>query len=312
MKILFLDAKTVGDVSLRGIERFGELEVFETTKLSQTKTRVKNADIIITNKVLIDREIMQNSPKLKLICVAATGMNNIDLESAKEFGIEVKNVSGYSTNSVVQHTFSMLFYLIGSSCYYDSYVKSKEWSQSEIFTHLDKPFFEISGKKWGIIGLGSIGRAVAKVASSFGADVSYYSTNKTPHSKEYPHKSLDELLKESDIISIHSPLNQNTKNLISEDELNLLKNRAVLLNLGRGGIIDEDALAKKIDSSDILVGLDVTSKEPLPANSPLLNIKNKNQLFITPHIAWASIEARERLVDGIAKNIEEFLENREV
>ncbi len=307
MKIVFLDAKTVGDVNLSKIEELGELEVFETTKPSQTKQRVKDADIIITNKVVIDKSIMQNSPNLKLICVAATGMNNIDLESAKELKIEVKNVSNYSTDSVLQHTFSMLFYLIGSSSYYDNYVKSKSWSKSEIFTHLDRPFFEISGKEWGIIGLGSIGEAVARVATAFGANVSYYSTNKTPHSKKYSHKSLDELLRTSDIISIHSPLNKNTQNLISEDELNLLKSGAVLLNLGRGGIIDEVALAKKIDSSDILVGLDVTSSEPLPEDSPLLSIKNKNRLFITPHIAWASVEARERLIDGIAKNIESFL-----
>ena len=307
MKIVFLDAKTVGDVNLSKIEELGELKVFETTKPSQTKQRVKDADIIITNKVVIDKDIMQSSPNLKLICVAATGMNNIDLESAKELKIEVKNVSGYSTDSVLQHTFSMLFYLIGSSSYYDNYVKSKSWSKSEIFTHLDRPFFEIRGKEWGIIGLGSIGEAVARVATAFGANVSYYSTNKTPHSKKYPHKSLDELLRTSDIISIHSPLNKNTQNLISENELNLLKKRAVLLNLGRGGIIDEVALAKKIDSSDILVGLDVTSSEPLSEDSPLLNIKNKNQLFITPHIAWASVEARERLIDGIAKNIKSFL-----
>lgn len=308
MKIKLLDKKTLGDdISLEKIQALGELEVFDTTPPVKTKERVKDADIIITNKVVIDKEIMESSSNLKLICVAATGMNNIDLDSAKELGIEVKNVAGYSTSSVVQHTFSMLFYLIGSSAYYDNYVKSKSWSRSDIFTNLERPFFEIMGKKWGIIGLGSIGEAVASVASSFGAEVSYYSTNQNPHSNSFTHKNLRDLLKESDIISIHAPLNKNTKNLIGEDELNLLKERAVLLNLGRGGIVDEVALAKKIDSSSILVGLDVTSSEPLPEESPLLNLKNSHQLYITPHIAWASVEARERLVAGIAKNIEEFL-----
>ncbi len=308
MKIVLLDADTLGDdISLEPIKRLGELEIYSRTLPEEIKKRVAKADIIITNKVVINREIMQNAPELKLISVAATGVNNVDLESAKEFNIEVKNVTGYSTSSVVQHTFAMLFYLIESSSYYDSYVKSKEWSEDGLFTHLKRPFFEIMGKSWGIIGLGTIGKEVARVASSFGAKVSYYSTNQTPHSEKYPHKSLEELLRSSDIISIHSPLNEKTANLIGERKLNLLKDRAVLLNLGRGGIVDEVALAKKIDSSNILVGVDVTSKEPLPADSPLLNLNNKEQLFITPHIAWASIEARERLIAGVAKGIEEFL-----
>ncbi len=307
MKIVFLDAKTVGDVDLSQIKKFGNLIIYPTTPSSLTKKRVKDADIIITNKVIIDKEIMQASSKLKLICVAATGMNNIDLDFAESVGIEVKNVAGYSTFSVVEHTFSMLFYLLKSSSYYDNYVKSKAWSNSEIFTHLEKTFFEIRGKEWGIIGLGTIGKEVAKIATAFGANVSYYSTNKTPHSNLYPHKNLKDLLKTSQIISIHAPLNEKTKNLIGKEELELLKEDAILLNLGRGGIIDEVALAKKIDSSLIKVGLDVTSKEPLPKDSPLLNVKNKDQLFITPHIAWASIEARKKLIEGIAKNIEDFL-----
>ncbi len=172
-------------------------------------------------------------------------MNNIDLESAKDMGIKVTNVKNYSTTSVVQHTFSMLFYLIGKSRYFDEYVKSKKWSKSDIFTNLDREFFEIKNKKWGIIGLGKIGKGVARIAKAFGVNVYYYSTAKKPHSNEFEHKELDWILSQCDIISIHSPLNQNTKNLITEKELNLLKDGAILLNLGRGGIIDEVALAWK-------------------------------------------------------------------
>lgn len=237
-------------------------------------------------------------------------MNNIDLEYAKAKGVIVKNVSGYSTNSVVQTTFMLALALIGKLKYYDEYVKSGAWSKSLIFTNLEQNFFEIAGKKWGIIGLGTIGKKVADVAKAFGAEVYYYSTNKNPHSKEFKHLELTKLLKTCDIISIHAPLNENTKNLIGKDELELLKDNAVLLNLGRGGIIDEEALAKAIDKKNILVGLDVTKKEPIEENNPLLKVKNKDNLIITPHIAWGSVEARKRLLDGTIKNIEDFLNER--
>ena len=204
----------------------------------------------------------------------------------------------------------MLFYLLERVKYYDEFVKSGKWSQSGIFTHIGKGFGEIANMKWGIIGLGSIGDRVAEVASSFGATLSYYSTGKNPHSDKYPHKELKELLKESDIISIHAPLNENTQNLIGKDELSLLKEGAIILNLGRGGIIDEEALAKELNSRDIYAGLDVISKEPIEKNNPLMNIQNKDRLLITPHIAWTSKEARARLIEGIAKNIQEFMESK--
>ncbi len=306
MEIVLLDSETLGDdISLKPIEKFGNLKVYKRTSKFETLERVKNADIVITNKVVIDKEIIENSQKLKLICVAATGMNNIDLESAKSNGIFVKNVAGYSTDSVVQHTFTILFYLIGSSRYYDDYVKSKKWSKSGLFTHLEKPFFEIKGKKWGIIGLGTIGKSVADVASAFGAEICYYSTNKKPHSDKYPHKNLEELLKTSDIVSIHAPLNENTKNLIGKNELNLLKDRAILLNLGRGGIVDESELASKIDSSNILVGLDVTSSEPLPETSPLLNIKIEIDSLLLRHCLGKCRGERE-IDSWNCKHIEEF------
>lgn len=309
MKIVILDAITVGDdIDLSIFKEFGELEIYPTTNQDEVKDRVKDADIIVTNKVVIDKEIMKEATKLKLICILATGMNNIDLDSAKEMGIEVKNVAGYSTESVVQHTFTMLFYLLERVKYYDEFVKSGKWSQSGIFTHIGRGFYEIANKKWGIIGLGTIGKRVADVASSFKAEVSYYSTSNNPHSDIYTHKELNELLKESDIISIHAPLNENTQNLISKDELSLLKDGAIILNLGRGGIIDEEALAKEIDSREIYAGLDVVSKEPIDINNPLMQIKNRDNLLITPHIAWTSKEARSRLIEGTIKNIKEFME----
>lgn len=308
MKIVLLDAKTLGvDINIEPIKKYGELTIYETTNENQTLDRIKDSDIIITNKVVIDKNIMTQCENLKLICVAATGMNNTDLVTAKELGIEVKNVSGYSTTSVVQHTFALAFYLLEHLNYYDDAVKSKKWSASNLFTDLTYSFSEIKGKKWGIIGLGSIGKGVAKIASAFGADVSYYSTSGTKHSSDYPHLELNELLSNCDIISIHSPLNETTANLINNSNLPLLKDGALLLNLGRGGIVNEGDLAHAIDSQNILAGLDVTKVEPIEPDNPLLRVKNKNKLLITPHIAWASREARVKLVEGIVGNIEQFV-----
>ncbi len=309
MKLVLLDAETLGeDLDLSPLERFGELVVYPRTAPDETAERIRNAEVVITNKVVLDRETMLMAPRLKLICIAATGMNNVDLEAAKGMGISVKNVAGYSTPSVAQHTFAMLLYLNEQLAYYDRFVKSGEWSRGGLFTHLGRPFYEISGKSWGIVGLGSIGSEVARIAESFGAKVSYYSTSGTPHSERYPHKELDTLLRESQIVSIHAPLNERTRGLIGEKEVALLPDGGILLNLGRGGIVDEAALAAELDRREIYAGLDVTEEEPLPEESPLLKLKHPERLFVTPHIAWASVEARQRLLQGIVKNIEEFLE----
>ncbi len=311
MKISVLDRKTLGDdVSLERLKDFGDLVIYSTTKRNDIEGRIKDSDIVITNKVVIDKYVMDHAPKLKLICVAATGMNNIDLNYAKKRSIEVKNVKGYSTHSVVQHTFAMLFYLLEKLRYYDMIVKGGIWTKNEIFTCLDRPFHEIRGKKWGIIGLGEIGREVGKVAKSFGCDVIYYSTSGKNENKEFKRVDFDELLKESDIISIHAPLNERTKDLIGKEELNKMKKGVILLNLGRGGIINEYELAQKVSLGDIYVGLDVLEREPISKDHPLMYIKNSDNILITPHIAWTSIEARKRLVDGIYENIKEFLEKR--
>ena len=306
MKIVILDALTFGDTDLSAFFKLGDVDIYQTTSLQQTHERIANAAVIVTNKVVITKALMLNTPSLKLICVAATGMNNVDLEAAKEIGIEVKNVSGYSTDSVIQHTFSMLFYLVGHSGYYDGFVKSGSYSKSPIFTDITKPFFEVKGKKWGIIGLGTIGRGVANVAKTFGADICYYSTSGKNSSTDFVQVDLDELLNTCDIISIHAPLNEKTLNLLSYEQLLTCKNGAVVLNLGRGGIVDEEAVARIVETKNIYFGLDVLEKEPMRENHPLLRVKNQENLYITPHIAWASVEARERLIAGVVENIKAF------
>jgi len=305
VKIVLLDALTFGETSLAAFDELGDVEVYQTTTLQQTQERITNAEVIVTNKVVITKEHMQAVKDLKLICVAATGMNNVDLEAAKELGIEVKNVAGYSTDSVIQHTFSMLFYLIGHSRYYDEVTKDKSYSKSGLFTDVSKPFFEVKGKRWGIIGLGAIGRGVATIAKAFGAEVFYYSTSGVNRNEEFQRTTLEDMLQNCDIISIHAPLNEKTQNLLDYEQLLTCKEGAVILNLGRGGIINEEAVAKIIDEKNLSFGLDVFTKEPLVETSPLLSVKNKERLYLTPHIAWTSIEAREKLIALVVQNIKE-------
>ena len=302
MKIVFLDALTLGDVDFKRFEDLAEVAVYQTTSKDETLNRVKDADIVVTNKVVIDKEILDNS-NIKFIQIAATGMNNVDLEYAKSKGIIVKNVAGYSTKSVLQHTFALVLGLINKVKYFDKYTR-EEYPKSEIFTHIID-WFEISGKKWGIIGLGAIGKEVAKIAKAFGAEVIYYSTSGKNNNKEYKRVSLNELLTTSDIISIHAPLNDKTKNLIGYDELMSMKDNAVLVNVGRGGIINEKELCEVLEKKNILVGLDVFEKEPIAADNLLLKFKDKT--LLSPHTAWTSREARNKLMDGIYKNIKEFI-----
>lgn len=307
MKIVCLDAATLGsDVNLDVFEQFGEFVSFETTAAAERIERLKGADVVITNKVVIDKEAMDAS-NLKLICISATGMNNVDLAYAAGKGIAVKNVAGYSTASVVQHTFACLFALTNRIKFYDNYAQSGEWAKSEIFTNLDRSIGEIASKSFGVIGLGEIGRGVARIAAAFGANVSYYSTSGANANAEFKRQNLDELLGGCDIVSIHAPLNEKTRNLIGERELNLMKEGALLMNFGRGGIVDENAVARAIDGRNLRFASDVLETEPMRADHPLLNIKNKENLILTPHVAWASFEARQRLVAMIVENIKEFL-----
>ena len=302
-KIVILDALTFGETDLSGFDALGEVEVYQTTSADETLERIKDAEVVVTNKVVIDAAVMDAATNLKLVCVAATGTNNVDLEYAGQKEILVKNVAGYSTDSVIQHTFSMLFYLMGHSRYYDEYVKSGEWQQSPIFTHVGKPFFELKGKKWGIIGLGEIGRGVANIAKAFGAEVCYYSTSGKNTNSDYEQTTFTRLLETCDIVTIHAPLNAQTKDLIGHSELLMLKDGAILLNLGRGGIVSERALSAIIDVKEIYIGLDVLEKEPMSDPHPLMKIKHQERLYITPHIAWSSVEARERLIASVIENV---------
>lgn len=310
MNIVFLDTKTIGDVpNLKDLKKFGETTFYKTTSHDQTAERIKEAEIVITNKVVLNRELIEGADNLKLICVAATGMNNIDREAADKSGISVKNVSGYSSNSVAQTTFAMILHLVQKISQFDGFVKSGDYSRHDIFTNQEITFSEIHGKQFGIIGLGDIGSKVASIAEEFGADVVYYSTSGRNLDQPYPHLELNKLLKSSHFISIHAPLNKNTEGLIGYDQMKLMKKSAILINAGRGGIVNEVGLAKALDEDQIGgAGLDVFNNEPMEKENPLLSIKNKHKLVMTPHIAWASIEARTELIDGVKKNIEEFLE----
>jgi len=309
MNIVLLDAKTLGyDLDLSTFEQFGTFTSYETTSEEETLKRIMDADIVITNKVLITANILSQTTKLKLICIAATGMNNVALDAAKNQGVIVKNVAGYSTKSVVQHTFSMALYLLEKMSYYDAVVKNHTWSNSGLFTDVSHPFYEISGKQWGIIGMGAIGQEVAKVATAFGAEVSYFSTSGENLHHGYPHKSLEFILKDCDIVSIHAPLNDRTYDLLNENNLPYLKDNAILLNLGRGGIVNETDLAFELDRREVYAGLDVLETEPISLANRLNEVQHKERLLITPHIAWTSIEARKKLLEGIVQNIHNFLE----
>ncbi len=304
MKITYLDAATMGDSSLSEIEKLGELVCWPNSTAEEALERVGDTDVLIVNKVRVTEELLSAAPSLKLVCEAATGVNNIDLDACERHGVIVRNVAGYSTESVVQETFMHILSLLGNGPYYDGFVKSGRYASSGLFTNLSRPFIEMNGKRIGIIGMGTIGTRVAAVASAFGMEVVYYSTSGTNHCTEYPSLPLDELMRTSDVISIHAPYNAKTADLIGEEQLHKMKSTAIIVNMGRGGIIDENALAQAING-DLIGGaaLDVFENEPLPADNPLLHTAHPEKLRFTPHTAWASIEARDRLIKRVAENI---------
>ena len=304
MKIVFLDAATVGDTSLAPIARLGELVCYDRSTPAEARERVGDCDVLIVNKVRVDSDLLDAAPALKLVCEAATGVNNIDVEACEKRGIPVRNVAGYSTDSVVQETFMHMLSLLGKAPYFDGAVKSGAYSRSGLFTDVSHPFIEITGKTLGIIGMGTIGQKVASVAAAFGMRVIYFSTSGTGHCKDYPCVDLDTLLAESDVVSIHAPLNARTQGLLKMAELRKMKPSAFLINMGRGGIVDEADLAAAVDEGVIAgAALDVFTVEPLPSDHPFLQVKHPERFRFTPHTAWASVEARERLVAIIADNI---------
>ena len=311
MKIVFLDALTLGDdIDYSQFERLGEVVKYPYTAPEEVPERASDADVLVVNKVPVNASTVSGAENLKLVCVTATGTNNLDKDYLAQRGIEWRNVAGYSTETVAQHTFAILFYLLEKLRYYDDYVKSGSYLESPIFTHFAQPFHELCGKTWGIIGLGAIGRRVADIAKAFGMEVIYYSASGAPAQEGYHQVDLDTLLAQSDIVSIHAPLNEYTANLVNKDLLHKMKSDAILLNLGRGPIISEADLADALNNGEIAAaGLDVLCVEPMAKDSPLLSVKDKDRLFITPHIAWASLEARERLVKIVAGQIEEFVKS---
>ena len=308
MKIVFLDALTLGDTSLTPIDALGELVCYPTSSPEEARARVGDCEVLIVNKVRVDRALLAAAPSLRLVCEAATGVNNIDLEACSERGIPVRNVAGYSTEPVVQQTFMHILSLMGNAPYFDGVVKSGAYSRGPVFTDLSRPVRELDGRTIGIIGMGTIGQRVAAVARAFGMNVIYYSTSGTSHCTDYPSVSLEELLKKSDVISIHAPLNGRTRGLIGAAELARMKRDAVIVNMGRGGIVDEKALAVAIDKAAIGgAATDVFETEPVPENHPLLHTRHPELLRFTPHTAWASVEARGRLVARLADHIREFI-----
>lgn len=313
MNIVILDRVALGeDVDLSAFDKLGTVTMYQNTAPDEIIERIKDADAVLTNKVVIGREIMSKLPKLKYIGINATGTNNIDLEAAKDLGIAVTNVKSYSTDSVVQHTFALLFYVYEKLRYYDEFVKSGNYTTCGCFTHFDRKFFELKGKTWGIIGLGEIGRNVANVAKAFGCNVVYYSTSGKNNNPDYKQVDFDTLLKESDIVSIHAPLTPQTNGLMNKDAFAKMKKDAVLINVGRGPIVNEDDLLYALENDIIAgAGLDVVSVEPIKAENPLMKFKDSDKLIITPHIAWATKEARQRLMDEAFLNLEAFTKGEE-
>lgn len=309
MKIVFLDAKTIGeDIDMSDFDALGEVVKYPFSTPEEALERTKDADVVIINKVEINEKSIGNADHLKLVCVTATGTNNLDKEYLAARGIEWRNVAGYSTETVAQHTFALLFYLMEKLSYYDDYVKSERYVNDVMFTHFSNVFHELYGKTWGIVGLGNIGRRVAEIAKLFGCRVIYYSTSGKNHNSDYERVDFDALLAQSDIVSVHAPLDENTKGLMDYAAFSKMKKSAIFLNLGRGPIVVEEDLADALGCDLIAAaGLDVLSVEPMSENNPLRSIKNSEKLIITPHIAWASVEARTRLMAIICDQIKEFM-----
>lgn len=311
MKIVFLDANSIGsDIDLSDFSKLGEVVRYGYTDECDMPQRIMDADVIIVNKMEVNAETVGEAPKLKLVCVTATGTNNLDKEFLDARSIAWRNVAGYSTENVAQHTFALLFSLLEKMSYYDAYVKSGRYENDRMFTHFSNVFHELCGSTWGIIGLGNIGRRVADIAKAFGCHVIYYSTSGKHEEEGYEREDLDILLKTSDIVSVHAPLNENTLDLMDKEAFAKMKNSAIFINVGRGPIVVEEDLADALEKGEIAAaGLDVLRQEPMASDNPLGRIKDSTKLIITPHIAWASIEARTRLMKIIWGQIREFFMN---
>lgn len=316
MKIVVLERNSVGlDVSVEGIGQFGEVVEYANTTAADVKEKIRDAEIIVANKAPLSAEVLKDTKEVKLICEFATGYDNVDLEYCKGHGIKVANVVNYSTDAVAQHTFALCLYVLEKLHHYDGYVKSGAYAAQDRFSNFDIPYTELAGKTWGIVGMGNIGRKVAGIAQAFGCKVIFYSASGNSSCTDYERVDFDTLLAESDFLSLHCPLSDKTRDLIDLDALKKMKESAILINVARGPVVNDEALYTALSEGYIAgAGLDVTSTEPMKDSNPLSKIMDSNKLIITPHMAWASIEARQRCVSETCKNIEAFIrgENRNI
>ena len=316
MKLVILERNSVGtDVDVSCFEKFGEVTCYPNTVAANTSERVKDADIILANKAPLNESTLKDAPNVKLICLLATGFDNVDLAYCKSRSIKVTNVVNYCTSTVAQHTLLLALALSEKIAFYDDYVKSGAYSAQDRFSNFDRTFYDLEGKTWGIIGMGTIGRRVAGLAQAFGCRVIFYSASGKSTCTDYKRVEFDTLLQESDILSLHCPLSDRTRGLINKDALSKMKETAILVNVARGPVVDTQALYDALVTDRIAgAGLDVLEQEPMAKDNPLAQIKDSTKLIITPHMAWASLESRTRLVDEVVKNIEAFLagENRNV
>ena len=309
MKIVMLERNSLGaDIDLEPLRKLGEVVEYGVSDENNTPERIKDAEVVIVNKVKLNEQTCKDAKNLKLICITATGTDNVDTNFASAHGITVTNVNGYSTNSVAQHTFALTLSLLEKLNYYAEYVKSGSYTEDGVFSHFEKNYNELQGMTWGIVGLGAIGKKVAQIATAFGCRVIYYSTTGKNNNASYTQVDFDSLLSQSDIISIHAPLTENTRGLFDKKAFEKMKKTALLINVGRGAIVDEEAMAEAVKKGEIAgIGLDVMSKEPLEKTSPLYEIKGYENVLITPHMAWASSEARKRLMDTVVANIKAYV-----
>ncbi|MBR2025724.1 MAG: hydroxyacid dehydrogenase [Alistipes sp.] len=309
-KIVFLDEYSLGDMDLSPIKNLGEYVGYERTSKEQVLERCQDAEVVICNKTVLRGETLRALPNLRFVAIAATGMNNVDLDVAAELGIGVKNVAGYSTSSVAEATMTFALSLLKNTEYFDNYFKSGAYAATEDIFHFGRPVRQLRGSRWGVIGMGAIGREVARLASAFGCEVAYTSTSGAARKEDYPQMPLEELLAWADVVSIHCPLTPTTRGLIGEKELAMMKPTSIIINVARGGIIDEEALANALNNKTIAgAGLDVFSREPLHS-SPLYALEDNYTLVAAPHTAWAADAARTVLIQRIAENISEYLNQR--
>ena len=309
MKIVILERNSVGtDISVDCFKDFGEVEIYgNTVTVEETRERIKDADVVIGNKAPLNESTLAGS-KVKLISDFSTGYDNIDTAYCKENGICVCNIQNYCTAAVAQHTIALTMYLLEHLPHYDHYVKDGTYASQDRFSNFDLRFTELEGKTWGIVGMGHIGRKVAQIVEAMGCKVVFYSASGNSSVTEYTRVDFDTLLKDCDFISIHCPLSDRTRNLFDAEAFSKMKNSAILINVARGPIIHTQALYDALTNGEIAAaGLDVLEHEPISKDNPLGQIQDSNKLIITPHLAWASVEARQRCVDQVYENIQNFL-----